>query len=108
MTDAVRIGGAPLPGVRRRIIVPVKCIGPSWGTLIRDSVRAELKCLLERRAEFEANHAGERQLLPRAAGDDEVVLKREVVLARNEVMGELAAGARQLQNFLVGLHHMEL
>ena len=48
-------------------------------------------------------HAGKCQLLPRAAGDSEVVLKREVVLARNEVMGELAEGGMTM---LVVTHEM--
>jgi hypothetical protein len=67
----------------------------------RDEVRV-------RRAELEADDARERQLLPRAAGDDEVVLQREVLLAADEVVCELAAGAGQLQHLLVRLHDVEV
>jgi hypothetical protein len=61
-----------------------------------------------RGAEVERDHAGERELLPGAAGEGEVVLQGHVALGPDEVMRELAAGAGQLQDLLVRLDDVEL
>jgi hypothetical protein len=61
-----------------------------------------------RSAEVEGDHAGERELLPGAASEGEVVLQGHVALGPDEVMRELAAGAGQLKDLLVRLDDVEL
>jgi len=61
-----------------------------------------------RRAEFEGDHTGKRQLLPGSASDREVVLKCEIPLARHQMVGKLAAGAGEFQHLLVRLDHMQV
>ena len=60
------------------------------------------------RAEVERDDAGQRALLPGAAGDGEVVLQRDALLGGDQVVGELAAGAGQLQHALAGLDDVQL
>ena len=59
-------------------------------------------------AAVQCDDPGQGQLLPGAARDDEVVLEREAWMDRHQVVGQLAARTRQLEDLLVGLDDQEL
>jgi hypothetical protein len=51
--------------------------------------------------QVQADDAGERELLPRIAGDEKVVLNRQVSLRGNDMVSQLSAGAGKFENPLM-------